>query len=274
MPLSAAAEYNHSSQSLGRLRRLVAPLLFRAVSLIRLRAARPLAVTGFPASACGHRSPGNHSTRIPKDTHRRRRTPTTSPSLHEPKLANRRRRAPCITPSRPKPARPSQSVARRAPPGPKPTRYPRSRPSSHRATEAAFHAQRLLRHPTWPKPHGACRADPIYPRGRNQHVVDRARSGLAPRTEARVALIRPVSKKPSAQVSLNRAQPARPACATEVAPARRCRAASRSTARTVNPMKRPAESFSIHAPTREIRRADPSSDKSLEPAVRRHRPRP
>lgn len=79
VPLSAAAEYIHSSQSPGRLRRLVAPPLSRAAPLIRLRAASPLAVTGCPASACGHRSPDDHSTCAPKSTHRRCRSPATLP---------------------------------------------------------------------------------------------------------------------------------------------------------------------------------------------------
>jgi hypothetical protein len=63
--------------------------------------------------------------------------------------------------------------------------------------------------------------------------------------------------KPSAQVSLDRTRPARSAGSAEAALARRCRVASRPSALTADPMRRPAGPSSIPASTRDARLTDP-----------------
>jgi hypothetical protein len=137
------------------------------------------------------------------------------------------------------------------------------------ATEIAPRAQRLLRHTTQPKPHDACRADPTHSRGRNRRALAEPDPGShrEPKSTSRSpdqCRCSPQPKSPrAAHILLDlHVQPKLHALVL-------CRAASRSSARTVDPMKRLTASFSVHTFVREARRANPSSDESPKPAVRR-----
>lgn len=221
MSLSAAAEYNHSSQPHGRLRRLVASRPSRAVALIRLRADPPLAAASFPASACGHRSPDDHSTRAPKVTRRRCYSPAASPCDSR---AEARQSKPSHAPRGVALTEACPTLAERGLPD-FARAEARSRPAKPalcdpRGPKTAPLTQRLLRHTARPRPHRVRRAAPSS-RAAETTPSDRARPALAPRTEVRDALDRSAPAKPSAQVPLGRTQPARPTHVTEVTLTRR-----------------------------------------------------
>lgn len=125
-----------------------------------------------------------------------------------------------------------------------------------------------------PKPHDACRADPINSRGRNQRSRTEPDPGShrEPKPTVRSpdrCRRSPQPKSPRAvHILLDlRAQPKLHSLVL-------CRVASESSARTVDPVKRPAASFSVHTFVRDARRADPSFDEILEPAVRRRLAQP
>jgi len=203
-------------------------------------------------------------------------------ATREPKPANRSRR--CSTRCRagrslldPRRAWPARFRSGRSP---SETREADSTRSARPKT--APPAQRLLRRTARPRPHRACRAAPPFCVA-GTTPTDEAQPALAPQTEARAALDRSAPAKPSTQVALGRTQPAGPACATEVSPARQCRAASRPSARTADPVKRLAVSFSMHTSVRELavltcpvtslRARRPKTPRSTRLAIRRWRAR-
>jgi len=267
--LSPAAEYIHSSQSLGRLRRLVAPLLFRAAPLIRLRAAPPLAVASHPAPACRHRSPDGYSICAPKSTFRRCCSPATPPS--NLRAEARRPKTPCA-PLCAEPAEACSTLAERGPPS---TAWaethstlakltliaPRDRSRASRTTSAPSHHAAETTRCLQSRPHQLARPKPT--------LADGARSGSHREPKPTLQLPDQCRRSPQPKspwaVHILLDLLAQPKLHSLVL----CRAASRSSARTADPVKRPAASFSVHTFVRDARRADPSSDEVLEPAVRR-----